>query len=631
MVAVLGLGLVATTQAQNHVSVTFGTWYYYTTLFETSVANVPLSTDMLRPGFFGHNSIDLTGAPIISPVYTFLAAKPAIAGGTLLAPGETFTWTPPDTPEGVTVWAHANRVRPLEPGETTFLPGFRAEYTLTPEQVDAPGGRQTVTLKVTIEEPGLRSLELEIAVAADTPHSTATISPFLAPASPTVSPERDRLSWSFAEPAAGRTFTFSAIVNVQVKEGIPHVRYMPTIMIWVSKDRARGTTVGDYVTCALPEGTWTWSATGTYTWDWVNQIRRAVTFQGLAAPGFAPPTQAAINSAVDRGLDWLARNQKPDGSWDYSTSPNNVGMTALSAWAFLQAGYSEHVATVRSALDFVLSHHREDGSFRGNTYETSLGIIALVATGNAAYRDVIDQAADWLIEAQNREDKDYAAHGYPGLSCSDGQSCWAYGGWGYGISGVQVEEERGTYIWSDNSNSQFAIAALAAAGVPADHPVWTRALDWVSRCQNLDGGFEYQAPGTGSSYGSMTGAGLWELGVMGVPRDDPRVQAGLDWLTRNYAYHENPRWGDRYHHYYLWSAARALLHHGFPGTVIPQPGLAGWYYDFAGYLVEYQQKDGSWTGTSRRDDGALYEPPEYATPLAILVLSKAALPTQVGR
>ncbi len=629
LVAALGLGLGATTQAQNHVSVTFGTWYGYTTLWETSVANVPLSTDSLFSGFFGNNSIDLTGAPIVSPVYTFLAAKPAMAEGTLLAPGETFTWTPEDTPEGVTVWAHAHRVSPLEPEEATFSPGFRAEYTLTPEQIDAPGGQQRVMLSIVVEEAGLAGIEFDIAVASETPHARATIRPLAAATSPWVSPEGDRLSWHFHEPRVGQTYSVWAVIDVEVKEGVPFARHKPTIRVWVAKNRAEGRVVdADRVERKLPEGTWTWSGEGDYTWDWANQIRRTVTFQGLAAPGFEPPTQAAIDTAVDRGLDWLARNQNPDGSWDYGERGSNCpGITANVVWAFLQAGYSEHVPTVRNALDFVLSRQQEDGSVQGCTYRTSLAVIALVATGNPAYHDAIDRAVDWLIEAQNREGKDYAAHGYPGLSCPDGEACWAYGGWNYGISGVQVDEQRGTHVRSDNSNTQFAIAALASAGVQADDPLWARALDWVSRCQSHDGGFGYQAPAAGSTYGSMTAAGLWEFGVMGVPQDDPRVQGALDWLTRNYAYHENPRAGDWWHFYYLWSAARALLHHGYPGTLIPQPGLAGWYYDFAGYLVQYQGEDGSWTGTHRYADGKLHEPPEYATPLAILVLSKAALPT----
>jgi len=123
------------------------------------------------------------------------------------------------------------------------------------------------------------------------------------------------------------------------------------------------------------------------------------------------------------------------------------------------------------------------------------------------------------------------------------------------------------------------------------------------------------------SYGSMTAAGIWCLRLCGLPPTDERIQKGLEWLRRFYSYWDNPQTGKFYHYYYLWTVTRAFLYSDLPGVLEPAPPLEGWYWDFAGYLVEMQQEDGSWISTDKER-----EPPELATCFALLTLEKATLP-----
>ncbi|MBI3831176.1 MAG: hypothetical protein HY291_16780 [Planctomycetes bacterium] len=71
----------------------------------------------------------------------------------------------------------------------------------------------------------------------------------------------------------------------------------------------------------------------------------------------------ATESAVDKGLDWLARHQEADGHWDtakYGGSMNcDPGNTGLALLAFLGAGHTEKVGkykeTVKKAVAWIIS------------------------------------------------------------------------------------------------------------------------------------------------------------------------------------------------------------------------------------------------------------------------------------
>jgi len=251
----------------------------------------------------------------------------------------------------------------------------------------------------------------------------------------------------------------------------------------------------------------------------------------------APPTEPILE-----GLAWLRAQQYADGSWR-----NSVGVTSLAALAFLNAGFDETDSTIRKAINYILRNVKSDGSIYTSypTYETSLAILPLVATRNDTYKTIIENARDWLVRCQWDEGE--------GITKDD----WRYGGFGYNIGSRP-----------DLSNTQFAVLALDAAGLPKDHPLWVKLQVFLHRCQNVnfpitlniegsnytvqpynhyggyDGGFIYQPgrslAGNQRSYGSMTGAGIWGLLLAGVPKTDPRVVAAMNWVKNHYTWDINP-------------------------------------------------------------------------------------------
>ncbi len=69
----------------------------------------------------------------------------------------------------------------------------------------------------------------------------------------------------------------------------------------------------------------------------------------------------ASELALDKGLEWLAENQGPEGNWE----SNDLGLVSMGALAFLSAGHmpgrGKYGDVVQRALDYVVTHARPSG------------------------------------------------------------------------------------------------------------------------------------------------------------------------------------------------------------------------------------------------------------------------------
>jgi squalene-hopene/tetraprenyl-beta-curcumene cyclase len=348
---------------------------------------------------------------------------------------------------------------------------------------------------------------------------------------------------------------------------------------------------------------------------------------------------------INKGLEYLRSQQKPDGGWQDEKAPPAI--TAIVLKAFVQdPRYGASTDFVNRGYDKLLSYQVEDGGIYKDllaSYNTAIAISALAAADDPAYKERIDKAVAYLKGLQWSEMMTSAE----GESIAGETDAW-YGGWGYG--GRSRGKGR-----PDLSNAQMALDALHDAGIQPDDPSFKRSVNFVSRLQNNsetntaswagnDGGFvygpgdnrkgesaagEYTAPDGARrlrSYGSMTYAGLKSFIYAGLAKDDPRVHAAWGWITKNWTLDENPGMqflgADKAQqglYYYYHTLARALRAYGSPAVVDGHGKSHDWRVELIDKLGSLQKPDGSWAGDKRW----MEDNPVLVTAYVVLALQEA--------
>ena len=118
--------------------------------------------------------------------------------------------------------------------------------------------------------------------------------------------------------------------------------------------------------------------------------------------------------AVQKALEWLAKTQRADHSWEAPEGDYVIGVTSLAVAAFLGAGYGPESDTafgepVRRGLKYLLSKQDHEGCVgdRGEKYMYGHAIATLAlaeATGMSTkgeYRKAAQKAVDFLVASRN--------------------------------------------------------------------------------------------------------------------------------------------------------------------------------------------------------------------------------------
>jgi squalene-hopene/tetraprenyl-beta-curcumene cyclase len=337
---------------------------------------------------------------------------------------------------------------------------------------------------------------------------------------------------------------------------------------------------------------------------------------------------------LEQALAFLAASQQADGGW-VAFGKTDPAITALVAKCFVQSPrYGPNHPLVKRALDFILTFSKEDGGIYAEgqglrNYQTSVCLMALAATKDSQYRQQIHAAQEFLTVLQWDEGEGY-----------ERDSAW-YGGAGYG-----------RHKRPDLSNTQMMLEALHQSGLPAEHPAYRKALAFIQRCQMLspyndqsfavgraDGGFIYTPVNGGESkagmtdvdgrprlrgYGSMTYAGFKSMLYARVDRDDPRVQATLDWIRRYYTLESNPNMPGAqskeglYYYYHVF--AKALAAWGEDRITDASGNVHPWREELCLALEARQRADGSFVNESGR---WMEDNPYLVTAYAVLAIQTA--------
>lgn len=273
---------------------------------------------------------------------------------------------------------------------------------------------------------------------------------------------------------------------------------------------------------------------------------------------------AETEEAVRLGIEWLARHQDPDGSWDPHGYTRHcrpglsctgtgfpeyrAGVTGLALLAFLGAGLdhqhdSPFRENVAGAVEWLLAHQDERGCFgpREGQYLYNHGI-ATIAVAEAA--------------ALTRDDALVAATGRAIRFIERTQQ--AGGGWDY----TSARTNR-----NDLSVSGWQVMALhsaAAAGVPARTATLTRLEDYLRRAVRRDGSAIYADRGTGEGRGgvSIASVGLLSKLYAGWSPRSPETQRAAVRLVRQGPDPDGRAdWERTYQSLYYWYTATLALFH----------------------------------------------------------------------
>ncbi|MFK7910679.1 MAG: prenyltransferase/squalene oxidase repeat-containing protein [Akkermansiaceae bacterium] len=313
--------------------------------------------------------------------------------------------------------------------------------------------------------------------------------------------------------------------------------------------------------------------------------------------------------AVEKTLQWLKKTQNADGSW---SGQYKVAMTGLAVLVYLgrcETPNSELYgdAVTRGIVFLINEAMKNEGkmatNFKGHwSYEHG---IATYALGEAAtfclklginipkLKEATKMAGDWILENQHE----------------DGSWCYHY----------EVSEGH-----HDNSVGLWQIQALKACkhtGLweeKAFKGVMRKALDYIERTQNSNGGIGYKSPNAGSHGFTLTGAGMLGYQMWGKSNAG-LVRKGARYIKKNAKFDYNTKDADLYRHYYH---AQAMINRGGEDWE--------WYNNlFRDQLLQNQNDDGSWKNVGGGDKvdavGALFQgesatAKHYRTCLAALML-----------
>lgn len=257
-----------------------------------------------------------------------------------------------------------------------------------------------------------------------------------------------------------------------------------------------------------------------------------------------------VEHAVDRALAWLAKNQSADGSWPRGDA-SSTAVAALAVKAFLARGHvpgqGPYGEVVNRGIDYVLSQQKPDGTLsgvNGNAVMYEHGISAAMlgeAFGmvddarKTKIEKAMAKAVKLTLDAQSVATKKGTVH---------------EGGWRYTRNSPD----------SDISVTGWQLMALRAAancGAYVPKANLESGREYVRRCSFKEGsGFTYQAQ-QGQPGAARTGTAIVSLEMLGE-HQSKEAKDGGDYLLANPV--ANP--GENFYYYSVYYISQAFYHLG---------------------------------------------------------------------
>jgi hypothetical protein len=332
--------------------------------------------------------------------------------------------------------------------------------------------------------------------------------------------------------------------------------------------------------------------------------RRAAVLAGLmlaavwAAPVRAEEVPAEYRAAINKGLEWMARNQSKDGHWEAFGGQYPVTMTAMGGMSLLMEGSTiregKYKDNIRRAVHWLLQRAMPNGMIgnpnipgEAGRYMYGHGFAMLFLSCVAGEEDegesrrklvdVLERAAKFSHDAQTNR-----------------------GGWGY----VSAREGNNFDEGSVTVTQVQGLRAARNAGVIVPQEAIKMARKYLSDSTNEQGGVIYSLGGGGGGEGrpALTAAAI-ACGFSTGDYNSPLIKKWFKFCQMHVGnLAGGARFGhDEYTHYYLSQAVYMLGEDGY-GKLFPESRESD-RLRWSAYrkvtfenLLRTQGADGSWSG-----------------------------------
>jgi len=226
--------------------------------------------------------------------------------------------------------------------------------------------------------------------------------------------------------------------------------------------------------------------------------------EARAAEPKAPDAAEICARARARGLAWLAKHQSPDGSWGKTYT---IAVTSFACLSYLADSQEPFAGPNGEALTKGLAYlvkTQTNGQWpkQGHSWIHGQGF-ATLALSEAVGRTIFCKTKpDVDVKAMRQT----VAQAVKVIAVNQSTS----GGWWY-TPGAKGNHEGSTTVCAVQ-----ALVSAANFGVEIDDDVLNKGFEYLKRCQNRDGGFDYRldnSPNT-VSMREGTAAGVATLGLM---------------------------------------------------------------------------------------------------------------------
>ena len=243
------------------------------------------------------------------------------------------------------------------------------------------------------------------------------------------------------------------------------------------------------------------------------------------------PVPPEVERMYKKGLDYLVKNQQPNGTWGsdyYSREPGVVGLAIL---AMLGRGedpnYGPYSMTIKRAIDYILKQQNSSTGMIGSSmYNHGFAALALAevygAVNDPKIGPALEKAVKLLLSSQARN---------------------PFNAWRYSPSGSDADT-------TATGACMVALFAARNAGIGVPQSALDKGMEYYKRCQSTDGGFGYTSPGGSNTPRTAIGTLVYALGKKKKSRVWKDALAYLK--GRGYD-------SDHYYYYYVYYMPQALF------------------------------------------------------------------------